>query len=469
MTRAARRAGAAAVAALICAGGCEPTQAGVGRAATSGDATSTRATSPVVAAEPSSADYLALLPDGAEKRRFLLDCTNCHTFDERIAFVEGRPRSRAAWVEITERMLGYAGANTAFPVMGVRRDAEATADWLLRHGPHAPPTAGPRGKLPAGSEVREFPLPEPEDLPHDLAILPDGRVLVTGMFTHRMWLLDPAEGRWDIEAIPVPDANPRAVALAPGGRGTGVAPDWWVLLGGPGLLARREGRTGAWTTYPIGFYGHSVAVDGRGRAWVNSHFTKNPGILARVDPGEGRVARFEIETPLKVTEGGSPIPYGLRVAPDGTVWSTELRGNRIVGFDPVTRRTRAHAMPVEVSGPRRPDVDAAGRLWIPEYAGNALTRFDPRTDAFRRYPVPIPDALPYVARVDRRRDRVWIGTAAADAVLLFEPGAERFTVYRLPSRGALVRHLDIDEESGEVWLAYGAAPGIPARIARLRP
>lgn len=32
-----------------------------------------------------SAGWLARLPDGETKRKFLLDCTGCHQFDERIA------------------------------------------------------------------------------------------------------------------------------------------------------------------------------------------------------------------------------------------------------------------------------------------------------------------------------------------------------------------------------------------------
>lgn len=416
--------------------------------------------------QATSADVLAMLPDGEEKRRFIIDCTNCHVMDSASVLIDGVIRSQAQWEETVARMLGYAGADTDFPVMTPGRSAAATAEWMSRHITHAPrPAAGSR-ILPEGARIDEFLLPVAEDLPHDVAVLEDGRILVTGMFTHQMWLLDPRDGTWSTERIPVPAANPRAVDLM---RGANGVTDWWVLLGNPHLVAHRDGETGEWRTFDIGLYGHSIIPDAAGRVWFNSHFTKDPGVVGYVDARTGTIRTFDIPTPLAATDGGTPIPYGLRIAPDGAAWLTELRGNRIVRVDPETGSVTSYDMPLSVSGPRRPDFDASGSLWIPEYAGGALTRFDPAAETFERHPLPIADAAPYVVRVDRRRDRIWVGTGTADAAFLFDPVTGQFTTYPLPSRGALVRHMDIDDASGEVWLAYGASPGSAARIARIRP
>jgi hypothetical protein len=64
---------------------------------------------------PRSSAWLARLPDGEAKRKFILDCTGCHQFDDRIALTGGRPRTEAEWIEAVTRMLGYAGARTGFP------------------------------------------------------------------------------------------------------------------------------------------------------------------------------------------------------------------------------------------------------------------------------------------------------------------------------------------------------------------
>ena len=219
----------------------------------------------------------------------------------------------------------------------------------------------------------------------------------------------------------------------------------------------------------MGVYPHSLATGAGGRVWFNGHFTRAPELIGFVDAGQGTVTKVEVPAhPTLAAQSGGPIPYELRVAPDGRVWGSELLGNRVFGYDPATHTFAVHELPLPASGPRRFDVDAQGILWIPAYAANALLRFDPAAARFESIPLPIRDAVPYVVRVDRTNGLLWIGTSAADALLSFEPRTRRFTVYPLPSAGALVRHLAIDPRTHDVWVAYGASPGIAARIARLR-
>ncbi|HJR62179.1 MAG TPA: carboxypeptidase regulatory-like domain-containing protein [Gemmatimonadaceae bacterium] len=407
-----------------------------------------------------SAQLLAALPEGDDKRKFILDCTGCHQFDQRIALPEGRVRTHADWSEAVSRMLRYAGATTRFPVISADRDADKTAEWLTRHlrTPAALRTA-PIEPSPR-AVITEYAHPVAADLPHDLMLDASGKVVITGMFSHRMFVLDPASGVFTEVGIPESGAGPRALDIDPDGI-------WWVLLGGVNKIGRYDPQSSRWTTYATGMYPHSIMRDARGRIWFNGHFTRDPELIGSLDGATGAVETYEVPSTPEIAAGAGPIPYGLRVAPNGTVWGSELKGNRIFGYDPDTKRFSVHQMPTPHSGPRRFDIDADGRLWIPEYAGNALTRFDPATGRFRQYPLPIRDALPYVVRVDRRGGTVWIGTGAADAMLSFDPRAEQFEVYPLPTRGALVRHLSIDPRTGAVWGAYGASPGIPPKIVRL--
>jgi virginiamycin B lyase len=414
---------------------------------------------------PSSAEWLGLLPDGEEKRRFILDCTGCHQFDERTARTDGRPRTREEWHVAIAKMLSFAGASTGFPVISAYRDSAATAEWLSGH--LAPDRSPAARRMPAGTAVRagsvtEFAMPEARDLPHDVAVDANGQVVITGMMTHRMYVLDPETGRMSDVEIPVPRANPRAVEIDSAG-------NWWVVLGAPHMLARYEPAGKQWRTFDVGMYAHSVAVGGDGRAWVNGHFTRAPEIAASVTAASGQVRKYDLPVhPTMGASAGGPVPYEIRAAPDGRLWMSELQGNRLVALDPRSGATSVHDMPTSFSGPRRFDIDRRGVLWIPAYATNELVRFDPASGVFRRFPLPIKDAVPYVVRIDHGTGVVWIGTSAADAVLSFEPRTGGFTVYPLPSQGALVRHLAIDPRTHDVWVAYGAAPGIAARVARIR-
>lgn len=417
---------------------------------------------------PPGAAWLAELPRGEERRRFILDCTGCHVTDAQRIDVADRRRSAGEWRSAIALMTAQYGPGTGFPIISSWVDPESLSSWLADGfadaRPETPSLRGPTGT--AGRAIlTEYPIPEPSDLPHDLMVAADGEVWITGMFTHRMYRLDPASGAFETTPIPVPFANPRALDLDEAGR-------VWVVLGGPGQVAVHDanaGPSGEWSSHDVGMYAHSIAVGPDGRGWVNGHFTHAPERIAAVDAASGDVEFFQVPPDPTGADGESTIPYGLRVGPDGTVWGTQLRGNRLIRLDPATGDVDQWSLPVSHAGPRRPDVGVDGAIWIPLYSANALARFDPVTEEFRVWDFPVDGALPYVARVDRRRGTVWIGTGHGDVVASFDPDAEAFTLYPLPTRGALIRHLDVDEERGEVWFAYGASPGIPGAVLRLAP
>jgi virginiamycin B lyase len=409
---------------------------------------------------PRSAAWLSLLPDGEAKRKFILDCTGCHQFDATLARPQGAPRTEAQWIEAITRMLGFAGATTSFPVIAADRQAKTTAAWLAKSLPAGGVADVP---VPASSraDVREYMMPVEQDLPHDLVVEPNGDVVITGMFTHRLYRLKPESGA--LSEIPIPvtaNANPRAIDRDAGGR-------TWVVLGQPMQVAAVAADT-QWRTWSVGMYPHSLAPAPDGKVWFNGHFTRDPELIGYVDPARDTVATFAVPPhPTLAKAPGGPIPYEIRAAPDGRIWLGELQGNRLVSLSPKSGKFRTYTLPTPHSGPRRFDVDARGIVWIPAYSANLLVRLDPATGRFTELPLPVKDALPYVVRVDPRDGAVWIGTAAADALLRYAPGTGKFETFPLPTRGALVRHLAVDPERGAVWLAYGASPGIPARVARV--
>ena len=407
--------------------------------------------------QASSLAWLSLLPDGVEKRQFIIDCTGCHQFDAVRGLKDGQARSHTEWADAVTRMLGFAGPSSGFPVISAAQTPGGTAAWLARH--LTPGLKPPAMNRPAASErVREYLFPAAQDLPHDVAVDPRGRVIVTGMFSHKMYSLEPNLGVWTpIEMKP--EANPRAIEIDTAGR-------WWVVLGGPGQIGKYEG--GAWTYYDIGLYAHSIALGRNGSAFANGHFSRNPEQIKEVTPS-GSVQTHNLPPhPDLATNGGGPIPYELRAAPDGKIWMSELQGNRIVSLDPGTGATEAFTLPTTSSGPRRFDVDRSGILWIPAYGAGTLVRFDPVRKTFEEISLPVKDAAPYVARVDSTTGVVWIGTGAADAVFAYDPATRQFATYGLPTHGAMIRHMWIDSDRGDIWLAYGESPGkSPARIARL--
>ena len=181
------------------------------------------------------------------------------------------------------------------------------------------------------STITEYDMPVPRDLPHDLFVDAAGEVVITGMFTHRMWTLDPATKQFTSDSIPQPQANPRAVEPGRDGK-------QWIALGGPQRVVGHDPRTGRWESHAIGMYPHSIGVDSAGKIWFNGHFTRDPEQIGRVDPASGEVTTWTVPKHPRVAGHWGPIPYELRVAPNGHIWMSELQGNRMVGFDPATEK-----------------------------------------------------------------------------------------------------------------------------------
>jgi virginiamycin B lyase len=416
----------------------------------------------------SSAWWLGAIPEGEAKRKFILDCTGCHQLDESHALFNGAARSRQKWSEDITRMLGFAGASTGFPVIAADRHAEQTASWLSNtlsapDGARPEPIVAVRQLADsAGVRITEYNMPEPADLPHDVAVDSTGLVVITGMFSHTMYTLDPQTGRLTPTPLPMQQGGPRAIEIDGAG-------NWWVLLAAGRSVARYEPMRLKWTTWPIDMYPHSIGVANDGRLWYNGHFTRAPELIAALDPRSGATTKHELPAHSALRDAGGPVPYELRIAPDGRVWMSELQGNRMVVFDPKTNASKTYEMPTTWSGPRRFDIGADGILWIPLYAANQLVRLDPRTDRLTVFDIPLKDAVPYVVRVDHGSQQLWIGTSAGDALLRFDIARETWKIYPLPSRGALVRHMAIDPRTHDVWLAYGASPSaIPAKVARVQ-
>lgn len=409
-----------------------------------------------------SAQYLALLPEGEVKRRFILDCTGCHQFNRVRGIAGPLLRSKDDWTTKTQFMISFAGGNSGFPIMSPSRDANDTATWLTTHlgepGDVLPTFDIP---LPAAPEesvvISEYTVPNASELPHDLMPDANGHLVITGMMSARMYTLDPETGVFETHAEGFGGA--RALTIDEDGR-------WWVLLGTPRQIASYDPQTQEKTFFNIGMYPHSIARDGDGKIWFNGHFTKEPELIGVLDPATGEVETFPLPNSA-MPDGGSTIPYGMRIAPDGIIWATQLVGNRLIRFDPATEAFTLYDLPTPYSGPRRLDIAADGTIWIPEYAAGKLARFDPATEQFTEYDLPSKDALPYIVRADPRTGVIWIATGGADAVLRFFPETERFIVHPLPTRSALIRHMELDPVRNAAWVAYGNSPAVAPKIVRV--
>ncbi len=173
-------------------------------------------------------------------------------------------------------------------------------------------------------------------------------------------------------------------------------------------------------------------------------------------------------------EVGLPIPvaYGCDVVPDGSVWFSQLFGQRIGRYVPATGRLDAWKPPFY--GPRRLHADADGIVWVPGYGSGVLGRFDHATERWKVYDLPTgvhgppgygTSELPYSLNANRRTGEVWINGSNSDSLIRFDPRRERWGVFPLPTRNTYTREVEFDPDNN-VWTCSSNAasePGEPGR------
>jgi cysteine-rich repeat protein len=377
---------------------------------------------------------------------FVRTCANCH----QIGNFEFRERRTAQeWEVVVNRMIGYG----AVPFFAETRDVLLPTLVRTFGGDAVYPSFTPPPP-PTGDAVRaviyEWEI-DPEERPscHDLELGIDGTVYTVG----GVYTLNPATG--ERAHYPVQDGG-HSIERDPNG-------DMWITAPGPEQLIKLDVRTKQFTAYTqprigddLGSYPHTLRFDDQGRIWYTLSRSNH---ACRFDPPTAQFTYYRLP-PADPAESGVPIPvpYGCDVAPDQTVWWSQLYGHKIGRIDPHTGAVTAWRPPFD--GPRRLAVGPDNVVWVPGYGTAQLGRFDPRTEAWKVYDLPtLPKGsdLPYNVNVNRTTGDVWITGSNSDTLMRFRPSTETFTVYELPTPIDFTREIEFDDD-GNVWTCTSDAP-----------
>jgi len=459
---------------------------------------------------------LQQIQDPGQREEFVRQCTYCHQQGSRATRV---PREDWEWerlLSLMARMGGVLSPEVRAQVPGWFRAAydPATAVPALtrdRDAPEFAPAPSPRVRQ---ALIEEWVLGDRSSMQHDLAVHPDGHVYTVDMLQDRLFRLDPATGETASFAIPddglglggvfagsgqplPPNSNahegPHSIEVAPDG-------SLWITLALGNRLGRFDPATQRWKIYRLddGYYPHTLRFDRKGRIWFTLAVSNQIG---RFDPATERfdvvrlpAASFSQAVSLRLlpfffwlsrhvdlgeaaAEGGAgalPVPYGIDVAPDGSVWFSQLNQHRIGRVDPESLKVEMFDTPF--AAPRRLRFDRQGGLWIPGFSSSVVARFDPESHTFQTWPLPIQPRgteTPYALHVDPHSDAVWICGTNSDSLIRFDPHTQHFDVYPLPSRVTYTREIDFDAQ-GRVWTTNSNLPawqverGLP-RVIRLDP
>jgi virginiamycin B lyase len=141
-----------------------------------------------------------------------------------------------------------------------------------------------------------------------------------------------------------------------------VAPDGTVWFTGSNAIGEIDPAVGVVSSTPLSAEGRRITVAPNGTVWVTEIFAD---LIARLTPSaSGPHDLAEFPTAVDAT------PLGIAAAPDGNVWFTQnLRGNiaRITQDGVITEASKA----IDFADSKRPDpigitIDANGDPWYAE-------------------------------------------------------------------------------------------------------
>jgi cysteine-rich repeat protein len=414
---------------------------------------------------PASAWFSLLLdkwPDPKIRADFTMACGNCHQI---AAYRFRRAKDEDEWETVVTRMMTFLP-----PYFQETRDV-LLQNLLATYGPNAPPPPTlPIPPPPSGDVLKatiyEYGLGDATERPdcHDMELGADGRVFQEGGVR---WI-DPRTGERGIYPI-VGDTH--SIQRDSDG-------NMWITQAGNDRLAKLDVGTGLITYYPLpkigddqGAYPHTNRFDSHGQLWMT--LTKSND-LALFDPPTAQWTYHHLPPGDPAEIGLSiPVAYGCDVAPDDTIWWSQLFGERIGRYLPASNTLRVWKPPFY--GPRRLMVDQNGIPWVPSYASGVLGRFDPAIERWTVYPLPtgIPgppgfgySETPYNLHPNRHTGAVWINGTDSDTMIRFEPDPlRRFTVFPLPSRASFTRDIEFDPDNN-IWTCTSNEPGGPEEPGR---
>ena len=268
----------------------------------------------------------------------------------------------------------------------------------------------------------------------------------------------------------------------------------WFVGQRTGYLANLDVRTGAFTKIDLkdGSGPHNLIVGSDGIVWYAGNRNR---LIGRYDPGSGDIEEIMMpdaavrdphtlvfdegeENIWFTVQGGNMMgrlniesrkvdliesftersrPYGIKMAPDGSVWVVLFGTNKLAHIDPVSLTLTEINIPREDARPRRIEITSDGRIWYCDYADGYLGVYDPASRNFEEWLMPQgKGARPYGMASDSD-DMIWVvATGVQPNIFMgFDPETETFFgKAEVPSGGGTVRHMHYHEPSGTVW--FGA-------------
>jgi streptogramin lyase len=433
-----------------------------------------------LSAQLTNAEWLLSMPGTEQQKKFLLNCTGCHTLERIVKSTH----DAAGFAQVIQRMSGYYPGSTPARPQRLHgdftrdrshgEDMQKTTAWLASINLSRQSTwAWPLKTLPrlTGRSTRvvitEYDLPDPLAQPHDVVLDHGGNVWFSDFGQMFLGKLDPATGKVTRFAVP---ENKQGFPVGALDLEVDSHDNLWIGMQYQAEVARFDQKSAQFRTWPIpkewdsdgAQFGHLAVAgaDADGKVWIkNSDGTK----IYRLDLASDKME--DLGAPKDPATGKKIGTYGLFSDAQNNVYLLNFSAGNIGRIDAKTKMLTVYPTPTPNSHPRRGRVDAQGRLWFGEYLGDAIGMLDPKTGSIKEWKVPTPWSSSYDAAADRYGD-AWTGSMSTDRVSRLDIAGGQYTEYQLP-RPTNIRRVFIDDRKKPATLWVGSNHG--ASIVKVEP
>jgi streptogramin lyase len=435
-----------------------------------------------------NAEWLTSWPGTDEDKQFAINCNHCHSFE----ITAKTAHTADQWVKVLDRMNYANGASIQHPFRNPYHSEYAK--YWGEYASQVPQTTLPRGSdeegtvavspqrmrqatylasinlsqvarpnawkyelktylRPTGAETRvvmtQYDLPRSISQPHDAMVDPDGMVWYLDFNNNYFGRLDPKIGQvkeWEIPAVkPFPP-------FGPGGLDLKIDPDGnpWFAMMRQNVIIKFDKRTEHMTMFHTPKEHNTIhnritmltTPTADGKVWWVTVGSSPTAWVHGLDQKTGEIKSIHVPAFI----------YGLEATPDGNLVFFSLSGGTVGEVDTRTGKTTLHKPPTPNSGPRRGEVDGAGRVWFAQFRAGKVGLLDRASGAIREWDIGVPYADPYDVDVDRHGN-VWTAGMLTDYVFRLNPNTGVVTKYLAPTVNMNVRRINVDRaENPAVWI-----------------
>lgn len=438
-------------------------------------------------AKPANA-WLGGLQIGDEqtKKHFQMQCGFCHQQGNVFTRAE---RSPEEWNEVIRRMIRY-GSRLPTDLQKSLPEKLSAGYRKLRENPELVQGGIQWDEGLDKIEITEWPLGNAMSQMHDMLIAANRMVYVADNIQDRLYEIDPATNAVTVYKIPHKPGD------APGGLIAGRLKEFpshdstsnahslaeskrdghlFITPSAQRRLVEFDPVKKTFTLHEIGggFYPHTVRIDASDNVWFTLALSNQ---IAKFDRTTQKFTLYDLPArslkekmtvasigtlfklmswglplsnwmPVDWAASGTPLPYGIDITPDGTVWFARLHTQEIGKIDPVSGKITM--IPTPFIGPRRLRTDADGNLWIVAFAESKLAKYAPATGQFTLFDLPVTpkgSETPYALNVDKKRGIVWVNGNQSDALFGLDIRTGTWRTVPLPRRTTFTRDIEIDDD-----------------------